>query len=159
MDEPDARDRVSRRPTHTVAAWPPRVAVEASDGHRWLTWSALVAAVGALVLMLFGIPSIDLHGPLHRLGIMDPFCGGTRSWYLLLHGQVGDALRYNPAGPLLMLITMAALIRAAIGMRTGRWVNTTIDRRIYLPVLLVATVALQVNQQMNAPLLIVRWGG
>ncbi|MGW5923204.1 DUF2752 domain-containing protein [Nocardia sp. MH4] len=159
MDEPDARESVGAGPTRAMVARPAHISVESSDGHRWLTWSALVAAVGALVLVLFGIPSMDLHGPLHQLGIMDPFCGGTRSWYLLLHGQVWDALRYNPAGPLLMAIAVAALIRAAIGMRTGRWVNIAVDRRVYLPVLLVATVALQINQQMNAPLLIARWGG
>lgn len=159
MAELDARDGVGPGPARAVVAWTPRMSVDSSDGHRWLTWSALVATVGMLVLALFGIPSMDLHGPLHRLGIMDPFCGGTRSWYLLLHGQVRDALRYNPAGPLLMAITVAALIRAAIGMRTGRWANIAIARRIYLPVLLVATVALQVNQQMNAPLLIARWAG
>lgn len=158
MDEPEGSDHVGTA-THPVSSWPPRVSIESSDAHLWLTCSALVAAAGALVLALFGIPSVDLHGPTHRLGIMDPFCGGTRSWYLLLHGRLWDALRYNPAGPLLMAIAVAALIRAAIGVRTWKWVTLTIDRRVYLPVLLVATVALQVNQQMNAPLLIERWGG
>ena len=159
MGEPETPDRVGAATARPSIAWSPRLSIESSDAHRWLTWSALVAAAGALVLAVFGIPPLDLHGPLHRLGIMDPLCGGTRSWYLLIHGQLRDALRYNPAGPLLMATAAAVLIRAVVGAATGRWVSFIVDRRVYVPVLVVAVVALEVNQQLNAALLIDRWGG
>ncbi|MEV0768589.1 DUF2752 domain-containing protein [Nocardia salmonicida] len=158
MDEPEARVRVGFAAADPAISRTPRLVIGPSDEHRWVTLSALVGLVGALVLGLFGIPSIDMHGPLHQLGIMDPLCGGTRSWYLLLHGRPWDALRYNPAGPLLLAIALAALIRGAVGVRTGRWVNLTINRRVHLPVLLIAVVALEVNQQLNASLLMERWG-
>jgi hypothetical protein len=37
------------------------------------TWLALAGLVGAIVLAIVGLPSIDIHGPLHYAGIMDPF--------------------------------------------------------------------------------------
>lgn len=48
---------------------------------------ALCGLMAAVVLAVFGLPPADLHGVLHRLGVMDPLCGGTRSVYLTLHGR------------------------------------------------------------------------
>ena len=41
-------------------------------------------------------------------GIPCPNCGMTRSMILFVHGAVADALRLNPAGPLLVLAMLAA---------------------------------------------------
>ena len=43
----------------------------------------------------------------HSFGVPCPFCGLTRSLLLTLQGQPGDALRLNPAGPLLALGLLA----------------------------------------------------
>jgi hypothetical protein len=64
---------------------------------------APLAAAGLLaagVLAVVGLPPVDLHGPLHRLGIMDPLCGMTRGVVAVLRGQLGRAVAYNPASPL-----------------------------------------------------------
>jgi hypothetical protein len=108
---------------------------------------------------VFGLPPVDLHGPLHYLGVMDPLCGGTRSVYLTLHGHLREALRYNPAGPLLVVAALAVLIRAAVGRLTGYWVRVRPPRRLSIAVGVVALVALEVNQQLHVALLTQPWGG
>jgi uncharacterized membrane protein YfcA len=142
------------RPTRlpTALAW-------RRDAHSEWTWIALTGLVIAALLAVFGLPQVDLHGPLHYLGVMDPLCGGTRSVYLTLHGQLRDAVRYNPAGPALVAGAVAVLVRAAVGRVTGYWVDVHIPKRILIPVALVALAALEVNQQLHAVLLTQPWGG
>lgn len=77
-------------------------------------------AVGRLLaLAVVGVPSTDLHGPLHRIGIMDPACGGTRSVFLFLHGDLTRALHYNPAGPIVVLAAALIVLRTGAGWLTG----------------------------------------
>jgi hypothetical protein len=113
----------------------------------------------AVLLAVFGLPPVDLHGPLHYLGVMDPLCGGTRSVYLTLHGQLREALDYNPAGPVLVVAALAMLIRAAAGRLTGYWVRVHPPRRVAIAVAVVALIALEVNQQLHVTLLTQPWGG
>lgn len=137
----------------------PAVRVRRSDPTSAWTWVAAGGLVIALALAIVGIPHVDIHGPLHYLGVMDPFCGGTRSVYLTLHGQLRQALRYNPAGPLLVLAAVAMLIRAAVGFSTGRWLAVRVPRWILIPVAVVALSALEVNQQLHVALLTQPWTG
>jgi uncharacterized membrane protein YfcA len=127
--------------------------VRARDAQPVWTWIALAGLIIGVLLALFGLPPLDLHGPLHYLGVMDPLCGGTRSVYLTLHGHLHDAMRYNPAGPLLVLAATIMLARAAVGWSTGRWIGLHVPRRIVIPVAVVALVALEVNQQLHVALL------
>jgi hypothetical protein len=115
-------------------------------------------AIGVL-LAVFGLPPVDLHGPLHYLGVMDPLCGGTRSVYLTLHGHLREAIRYNPAGPVLVVAALAVLIRAAVGRLSGYWVRLHPSRWLAIAVGVVALVALEVNQQLHVALLTQPWGG
>jgi hypothetical protein len=135
--------------------------VERVDRHPWWTTVALVTAVMIVVLAVVGLPPIDLHGPLHYLGIMDPLCGGTRSVYLTTHGQVAAAIQYNPAAPLVPLLTLALLARAFVGRVFGYWITPTRQRRAVtvwsVMLALVALVALEINQQLHAGLLTSPW--
>lgn len=45
--------------------WEPR------DHHRWATALALVGLTIAAAMALFGLPPVDLHPPMHHLGIMN----------------------------------------------------------------------------------------
>ncbi|GAC1411520.1 MAG: hypothetical protein NVS4B6_14310 [Mycobacterium sp.] len=97
--------------------------VRPCDTHPVWTRMALSGLVIALLLAVFGLPPVDLHGPLHYLGVMDPLCGGTRSVYLTLHGLLHEALRYNPAAPLLVVAAAAVVLRAVVGWTRHYWVN------------------------------------
>jgi hypothetical protein len=134
------------------------VSRRADENPVW-TRIALGGLAIAVLLAVFGLPRVDLHGPLHYLGVMDPLCGGTRSVYLTLHGQLREAIRYNPAGPVLVVAALAVLIRAAVGRLTGYWVRLHLPRRLAIAVGVVALVALEVNQQLHVSLLTQPWGG
>lgn len=136
---------------------PAGLAVFRRDSYPLLTYLALGGLVAATVLAVVGVPNRDIHGPLHYLGVMDPFCGGTRSMYLTMHAQLGEAIRYNPLSPLLVLLAVAVLIRAAIGWASGRWISVHVPRPVLITVGVVALAALEVNQQMNASLLMQQW--
>lgn len=134
------------------------VAVRRRDPYPVWTWLAVAGLVSAAVMAVVGLPDVDLHGPLYRLGVMCPLCGGTRGVYLTLQGELGQALRYNPASPVLIAAALALLIRAIIGWSSGRWFVMALPRRIWIPVGVVAVIALWVNQQLNAELLTQPWG-
>ncbi|HSS24727.1 MAG TPA: DUF2752 domain-containing protein, partial [Mycobacterium sp.] len=131
----------------------------ADDTHPVWTRIALGGFLAALLLAVFGLPHLDLHGPLHYFGIMDPFCGSTRSVYLTVHGHIRDAVRYNPAGPALVAASLALLLRAAIGWSSRRWVDVHVPQRLLIPVAVVMLVALDINQQLHAALLMQPWVG
>lgn len=135
-------------------ASPVSVRVEDHDNARWLFAVVGLSLVGALALWAWGLPGTDLHGPLHRAGIMDPFCGGTRATYVLVRGDVAEAWSWNPLVPLLAVAVLAALARALVGWTRHRWLNVRMPRR--LAVLGVATtlVAVEVNQQLQADRLV-----
>jgi hypothetical protein len=133
--------------------------VQRRDAQPVWTWIAVTSLVIGVLLAIFGVPPIDLHGPLHHLGVMDPLCGGTRSVYLTLHGHLQGAVRYNPAGPVLVVGAVVTLIRAAVGWSTGRWHGVHVRRRILIPVTVLALAALEVNQQLHAALLTQPWAG
>ncbi|MGH9243957.1 MAG: DUF2752 domain-containing protein [Acidimicrobiales bacterium] len=129
-----------------------RLTIDSHDQHHAWTWASVVFAVGAVVLTVFGLPPIDIHGPLHYAGIMDPFCGGTRATLALARGDLATGFHYNPGVPFLAVAMLAGIVRGAVGVVTGRWV-TVRWRRLVLVVAVLSVVALEVNQQLHAELL------
>lgn len=149
-------------PTDATGASPnrlPRLLVRGHDDHAVWTWIALLGLIIAVLLAILGLPHADLHGVLHYIGVMDPLCGGTRSVYLTMHGQLREAVRYNPAGPVVVAVAVALLIRTAIGWSTRRWIWMNVPRPILIPLTVVAIAALEVNQQLHAALLVQPWAG
>lgn len=142
-------------PSGRPAIW---MSLEHHDRHRWITLAAvaLVAAAGAMAL--FGLPPIDLHGPLHRFGIMDPLCGGTRAARYTAMGHWGEAWRYNPLGIFTVLVVSLLLGRGAVGIATRRWPTlhvtwTRRTRRIAITAAVILVVLLEIRQQGRAELL------
>lgn len=134
--------------TPELVSWDPR------DQYRWLGPLAGAVLVIGASMAAFGLPPVDLHGPLHYLGIMDPLCGGTRGVRLALRGDLGGAWRYNPLSIPVVAAALVALVRHAFGSVTGRWVTLRIARP--WPLLITGAVllaALEVNQQAHADLL------
>jgi hypothetical protein len=128
-----------------------------ADGHRVLTWLALLGVGAGAGLAVLGLPAADLHGPLHYLGLMDPLCGATRGVRLAFLGDLPGAWRYNPAATPLAAGAVVMLARGLLGWVTGRWINVDVrwtpTTRMVIGVLILA---LWVNQQWNAPLLLTR---
>jgi hypothetical protein len=50
------------------------------------------------------------------IGVPCPFCGMTRSFVAFAHGEIGEALRAHPAGPLLFV---ALVLGAALALRAA----------------------------------------
>jgi hypothetical protein len=115
------------------------------------------AAGGLLVgglMAVFGLPPVDVHGPLHYAGVMDPLCGGTRSVHALMVGDLMEAWRYNPISFPLVFGAAGVLVRQVVGLGAGWWVNVSVaDRKVFWAVVTVLLVALEVNQQLHADLL------
>ncbi|MDO8307170.1 MAG: DUF2752 domain-containing protein [Actinomycetota bacterium] len=134
------------------------LAVTRSDGHRTLTWLALGALAVALGLAVLGLPAVDLHGPLHRLGIMDPFCGGTRAARYTMLGQFGLAWTYNPLGIAAVGAAGLLAVRASVGAAFHRWIHVQVTwtprlRWLLVGLVVVVLMALEARQQAIASLL------
>lgn len=129
-----------------------------ADGSRLPTSLAIAGLLVTALLGIFGTPPIDLHGPLHHLGIMDPLCGGTRSLRLVARGDLRDAWRFNPLGPILVLGALSLLARHAVGIATGSWValRPLLSSRLVRRAVAGGLVVLWVNQQLHAQLLMRR---
>lgn len=124
------------------------------DRHRTLTRLAVAGLAVGVALAIFGLPPMDIHSPLHHLGIMDPACGMTRGTRLTLRGDYAGAMEYNPAAPLVPLGGLALVARWAVGRITGRWVDLSV--RWTPPLVAVTAVALAllwIRQQANVDLL------
>jgi len=126
--------------------------MEPRDRHRWITLLAVTGVSSAGAMAVFGLPPVDLHGPLHPLGIMSPTCGGTRAARFTAQGNLVQAWRYNPLGIAAVLGAALAVLRAVLGGATGRWVDATMSwtprrRRIAIAVAIVLVILLEVRQQ------------
>jgi hypothetical protein len=130
------------------------VRVAREERHTMLAPLAAGGLLTAAMLAVVGLPPVDLHGPLHYLGVMDPLCGMTRGTVAVLRGQLGLAWAYNPASPLLVAGAALALGRWVVGRLTGRWLEVHVhSSRVAWAVGAVGVLVLWVNQQAHAALL------
>jgi hypothetical protein len=126
----------------------------AVDEYRGLTLAAIAGGLVALGMARFGLPPVDIHLPLHYLGVMDPLCGMTRAVTATARGDITTALVYNPGILLLGLGAGCLYLRVAIGLVSGQWLAVTLERRrTMIMIAVLMTLALWVNQQMHADLL------
>ena len=135
-----------------------RLSPERRDQHWWLTLLGVLAVAIAGAMAIFGLPPVDLHSPLHKIGIMDPFCGGTRAARYAAEGNLAEAWRYNPLSILVVYGAGLAILRAAVGLLVRRWVTLTVGwtpgrRRWTFAVLIVLVALLEIRQQLRADLL------
>ena len=91
--------------------------LDSADAHRALTWPALLGVVAGTSLAVLGLPTADLHGPLHYVGLMDPLCGATRGVRLAFLGDLSGAWRSNPQSTTLIAERLwAAAVSGAAGL-------------------------------------------
>jgi hypothetical protein len=67
-----------------------------------------------------------------------PFCGTTRSFVALAHGDVAAAFRFHPAGPLLFAAMMVALV--AIVTALARRTQPLVERPRFVTAVQAVTV-------------------
>ena len=135
-----------------------RISLARRDQHRWLTLVGVIVLAIAGAMAIFGLPPVDSHGPLHKLGIMDPFCGGTRAARYAAQGNFAEAWRYNPLSILVVYGAGLTILRAIVGLVGRRWVtftaNWTPGRRRWAIAILIALFALlEIRQQLRVDLL------
>lgn len=150
MTSPDS----SNRQTLVSLGW------ERNDRHPTITRLALIGIPLTILLAVLGLPPIDIHGPLHYLGIMGPTCGLTRGVMWTVRGDLARAWQFNPASLLVVLTMIGLTIRAAFGRTTGRWLTLPLRWRPWLwliPALLA--ILLAVRQQINIDLLLANPAG
>jgi len=134
------------------------IRVETRDRRPVLTVAAFVVLWGATALAVFGIPTIDVHGPLHAAGIMDPLCGATRSVRLAAIGNLNRAIEYNPVGPTIIMVSLLVVVRAVAGRVSGKWVSISVhDRRPFYWLAAALLLWLEIRQQQRAELLSRPW--
>jgi hypothetical protein len=135
---------------------------ERADRHRPFTRILALLGLGIVALAgtmaVVGLPPVDLHGPLHKVGIMDPLCGGTRAARYTAQGELVAAWRYNPLGIVVVAGSVLLLARAALGALAHRWLNlhlqlTPRGKRLLLAGFGVLLLMLEIRQQMRADLL------
>lgn len=132
-----------------------RLSWEPVDQHTALTVVAVIGLGIGAALAVFGLPPLDVHLPLHRLGVMMPGCGGTRALRLTMLSQWGRAWEYNPASVVLAAGAALTLVRAVVGMVSGKWLTMRICwGPMTWTLLVVLFVALSVRQQLHAELLV-----
>ncbi|MGH9267296.1 MAG: DUF2752 domain-containing protein, partial [Acidimicrobiales bacterium] len=86
--------------------------------------------------------------------IMDPLCGMTRGVAAATRGDLVEAVRFNPASPMVVLSGAFGIVRGVVGLARGQWLELRL--RATRGIVLAAAVlvfALAVRQQLNAPLL------
>lgn len=111
----------------------------------WLGWMLALGA-GALLVAAATFPFGRLPTMCAFLLLTDLpclTCGMTRSWVALVHGDVLDALLWNPGGVALCVITGAAAVYAAarqLGAPAVRLRSTARERRVLRGLLVVAVV-------------------
>ena len=137
-----------------------RIGWSGHDRAARFTWAAALFGIAAVALRVVGVPPVDLHGPLHYLGVMDPLCGGTRATFLLLSGDLAGAARYNLIVFPLAVLAVLVYTRAVVGLTTRRWLDVRlgrIPRIVAWTALGLALLLLEVRQQFNADLLMQSW--
>jgi hypothetical protein len=87
----------------------------------WVVTFGVLALLGAAWLLA-------QHGPawfpgclFHRFtGLHCPGCGMTRAAYAALHGQIGEAFRFNPVGMILLPLASFGVGLQVIGWARGK---------------------------------------
>ncbi|MFV0132037.1 DUF2752 domain-containing protein [Streptomyces sp. HMX87] len=142
---------------HGRRRWVPQVRLAwESPNARWWVWgtAGAVVVVAGTAMAAWGMFPVDVHGPGHRVGIMAPTCGLTRSVVSVFRGDLGMAWRYNPLGPLVAFAAAVLLARLAAGAVLGRCpVLRVRPGLVGWTILGLAVVALELRQQSQAELL------
>lgn len=77
-------------------------------------------------MAIWDLPPVDLHGFLHRVGVMDPLCRGTRSAMFAARRDLAQAWKPNSLGIAAVIAAITVGARAAVGLISGRWLGVDV---------------------------------
>jgi len=130
------------------------------DRHPTFTRLALLGVPVVALVAFLGLPPLDLHGPLHYLGVMGPTCGMTRGVMWTARGDLAQAWRFNPASLMVVPTLIGLTGHAVYGRITNRWLNLHIRWRPWLWVVPAAIIlTLSIRQQLNIDFLLAHPAG
>src|SRR2546421_6878015 len=127
---------------------------------RWpvLDRQGRVARLPVLAMLLAWFAYTKLYFFLHPRGLTfdpsllmymtgkpDPTCGLTRTFAWTWRGEIGEAVRVYPLGPLVFLGAAALVIYLGIAVLTGRRLAVVLPRGLWLTLAALALVALAAN--------------
>jgi Protein of unknown function (DUF2752) len=124
---------------------------KAMPGERWRDLGVFAVLVGWLLYtrIWFLLQAAHLSAPpcpfFYLTGHPCPFCGGTRSFAYMWRGDLSDAVRLYPLGPLLFAGTMLGAGGLGAGMITGRTWNPRLSPRQWRLVTVGAVSALLIS--------------
>lgn len=105
----------------------------------WLGYTAAYPALSTFHATLPACPFYTLTG--HPC----PFCGGTRSYAAMWHGDIAAAARLYPLGPLLFVLTFLGLGYYAWAALSGHRLVPRLPRPAFRALFAAAGVALAVS--------------
>jgi hypothetical protein len=88
---------------------------------------ALIAgAVSGVLAVSLALPHGRVDGMrlcvwYHLFGITCPFCGMSRGFVAISHGDIAAAIDFNPASPIIYSALLWALFASIWAMKAGRW--------------------------------------
>ena len=74
-----------------------------------------------------------------------PFCGGTRSFVAMAHGNIGAAVHVFPIGPLLFAGLVVAVVYSLWSLASGRRVSVSMDQGLRRTLTGIAVALLLAN--------------
>ena len=82
---------------------------------------------------------------MYLTGKPDPLCGLTRTFAWTWRGDLTQAARVYPLGPLVFLVAIALVGYLAIAVLSGRQLTIVLPRRLWQLLIIVSLVALVAN--------------
>jgi hypothetical protein len=113
----------------------PIAVTRAMPGERWRDLGLFAVLAGWLVYtrIYWALHAAHISAPpcpfYYLTGHPCPFCGGTRSFAYMWSGDLSDAVRLYPLGPLMFGGTVFGAGGLAAGMATGRTWTLTLTAR------------------------------
>lgn len=82
---------------------------------------------------------------MYLTGKPDPACGLTRTFAWMWVGDLGQAVRVYPLGPLVFVISAGLTVYLAVALATGRRLRVVLPRRTWTVLIVIGVVALAAN--------------
>ena len=104
---------------------PATTTIEMQSARGWRVAAIGLVGAAAVLPLLPNVPHAEYACPLRATtGLPCPLCGMTRACVAAVHGHLATSLAFNPAGVLVMLAAVVAIVRPQLltRIRVPIWV-------------------------------------